>query len=155
MWKELTFSNVRRVNSEYFYQKLQELKESTKSKTSQTTLYTDHEFCDKTKTWLNLSEEQRKCSKLSSAARTKIARKKWTVDAQENIVRLFTYKLHPQQSSITSYCKKTISTPNQASGFLCHVEIDLIDFCKLPCNCSKHQLGYSCTFLKVLLATTT
>ena len=74
------------VNFEYFYQKLQELKESTKSKTSQTTLYIDDEFYDQAKTWLNLSEEQRKCSKLSSAARTKIARKKWTLDAEENIV---------------------------------------------------------------------
>ncbi|KAK2564387.1 hypothetical protein P5673_011814 [Acropora cervicornis] len=48
-------------------------------------------------------------------------------------------KLHQQQRSITSHCKKTISTPIQASGFLCHVEIDLIDFRKHPCNCSKHH----------------
>ena len=48
------------VNSEYFYQKLQELKESTKSKTSQTILYIDDEFYDQAKTWLNLSREQRK-----------------------------------------------------------------------------------------------
>ena len=73
------------VNSEYFYQKLQELKESTKSKTSQTTLYIV-EFYDQAKTWLNLSEQQRKCSKLSSAAKMKIARKKWTLDAEGNIV---------------------------------------------------------------------
>ena len=73
------------VNSEYFYQKLQELKESTKSKTSQTTLYIDDEFYDQAKTWLNLSKEQQKCSKLSSAARTKIACKKWTLDAEGNI----------------------------------------------------------------------
>lgn len=134
-----------------------------------------------------LSKEQRTCSKLSSAARTKIARKKWTLDAEGNIVNgekkyvvpkrhlhkilseahsstchhgrdkterylqmsyngisqqvvnLFTLvcKLHQQQSSITSHCKKTISIPIQASGFLCRVEMDLIDFRKLPCNCSK------------------
>ena len=74
------------VNSEYFYQKLQELKESTKYKTSQTTLYIDDEFYDQAKTWLNLSEEQRKCSKLSSAVRTKFACKEWTLDAEGNIV---------------------------------------------------------------------
>ncbi|KAK2564388.1 hypothetical protein P5673_011815 [Acropora cervicornis] len=62
----------------------QELKESTKSKTSQTTLYIDNEFYDQAKTCLNLSEEQRKCSKLSSAAMTKIAHKKWTLDAEGN-----------------------------------------------------------------------
>lgn len=59
----------------------------------------------------------------------------------QQLVSLFTSlcKLHQQQRSITSHCKKTISTPIQASGFLCHVEIDLIDFRKLPCNCSKHH----------------
>ena len=57
----------------------------------------------------------------------------------QQVVNLFISlcKLHQQQSSITSHYNKTISTPNQASGFLCHVEMDLIDFRKLPCNCSK------------------
>ena len=59
----------------------------------------------------------------------------------QQVVSLFTSlcNLHQQQGSITSHCKKTISTPIQASGFFCHVEIDLIDFRKLPCNCSKHH----------------
>lgn len=46
-------------------------------------------------------------------------------------------KLHQEQSSITSHCKKTKTNPIQASGFLSHVQIDLIDFCKITCNCSK------------------
>lgn len=64
--------------------KIQELKESTKSKTSQTTLYIDNKFYDQAKTCLNLFEEQPKCSKLLNAAKTKIAHKKWTLDAEAN-----------------------------------------------------------------------
>jgi len=59
----------------------------------------------------------------------------------QQLLSLFTSlrKLHQQQSSITSHHKKTISTAIQAYGFLCHVEIDLTDFRKLPCNCSNHH----------------
>ena len=59
----------------------------------------------------------------------------------QHVVSLFTSlcKLHQQQSRITSHCKKTISTPIQASGFLCHVKIDLIDFREFPYYCSKHH----------------
>ena len=64
------------TNFEYFYQKLEELKQSSKSKTCTTTLFINDDFYERAKTWLNLSEEERKRSELSSAAKTKIARKK-------------------------------------------------------------------------------
>ena len=59
----------------------------------------------------------------------------------QQVVSLFTSlcKLHQQQSSITSHCKKTITNPIQAGGFLSHVQIDLMDFRKVPCICSKNH----------------
>ena len=45
-------------------------------------------------------------------------------------------KLHQQQHSVTNHVKKPVIKPLMANGFLKHVEIDLIDFRKLPCTCN-------------------
>ena len=45
-------------------------------------------------------------------------------------------KLHQQQRSVTNHVKKPVMKPLMADGFLKHVEIDLIDFRKLPCTCN-------------------
>lgn len=176
------------VDSKYFYEQLEALKNSSKSKTSTTTLFISDEFYEQAELWLKASEEERRQSSLSNNNKTKIARKKWTFDdtdgkivnnegkyvtpksklyevlssahvatchrgrdkldtylkksymgISQQVITVFTSlcKLHHQQKSITSYCKKPITKPIQANGFLCHVEIDLMDFRKIPCNCSK------------------
>ena len=49
-------------------------------------------------------------------------------------------KLHQQQKSVTNYLKKPITNPIKANQFLAHVQVDLIDFRNLPCEChSKHN----------------
>ena len=49
-------------------------------------------------------------------------------------------KLHQQQKSVTSHSKKPVTNPIKANYFLAHVQVDLIDFCNLPCKCqSKHN----------------
>ena len=45
-------------------------------------------------------------------------------------------KLHRQQRSVTNHVKKPVMKPLMDDGFLKHVEIDLIDFRKLPCTCN-------------------
>ena len=60
----------------------------------------------------------------------------------QDIINLFVSlcKLHQQQKSVTNYLKKPITNPIKANQFLAHVQVDLIDFCNLPCEChSKHN----------------
>ena len=45
-------------------------------------------------------------------------------------------KLHQHQRSVTNHVKKPVMKPLMADGFLKHVEIDLINFRKLPCTCN-------------------
>lgn len=48
--------------------------------------------------------------------------------------------LHQQQHSITDHVKKPILQALMPEGFLSNVEIDLINFRKLPCSCNpKHN----------------
>ncbi|XP_048590624.1 uncharacterized protein LOC125573852 [Nematostella vectensis] len=60
----------------------------------------------------------------------------------KQIITLFTSlcKLHQEQASLTNYCKKPVTKPIQADGFLSHLEMDLIDFRKIPCNCGRRHL---------------
>ena len=49
-------------------------------------------------------------------------------------------KLYQQQKSVTSHSKKPITNPIKANQFFAHVQVDLIDFRNLPCECqSKHN----------------
>ena len=48
------------VESDLFYSKLEELKESKKAKSSKTTLFIEDSFFDETKTWLQTNPEERK-----------------------------------------------------------------------------------------------
>ena len=60
----------------------------------------------------------------------------------QDIINLFVSlcKLHQQQKSVTNYLKKPITNPIKANQFLAHVQVDLIDFRNLPCEChSKHN----------------
>ena len=60
----------------------------------------------------------------------------------QDIINLFVSlcKLHQQQKSVTSDSKKPITNPIKANQFLAHVQVDLIDFHNLPCDCqSKHN----------------
>ena len=55
-------------------------------------------------------------------------------EVSQDVVTLFVSlcKLHQEQKSVTNHLKKPIIKPILASGFLSHVEIDLIDFRNLP-----------------------
>ena len=54
---------------------------------------------------------------------------------------MFHFKLHQQQKKCaTSHSKKPITNPIKANQFLAYVQVDLIDFHDLPCECqSKHN----------------
>lgn len=60
----------------------------------------------------------------------------------QDVVNLFVSlcKLHQEQKSVTNHCKKPILTPIKANQFLGHVEMDLIDFRNLPCECHLRHL---------------
>ena len=47
--------------------------------------------------------------------------------------------LHQQQKSVTDHLKRPITKPIQASNFLAHVQLDLIDFRNLNCSCGKNH----------------
>ena len=49
-------------------------------------------------------------------------------------------KLHQEQKSVTNHCKKPILTPIKANQFLGYIQMDLIDFCNLPCECHLWHL---------------
>ena len=83
-----------------------------------------------------MSEEQRKCSKLSSAARTKIVRKKWTLDAEENIVNVEKKYVVPKRHLHKILSEAHSSTWHRGRD---KTEIKLRKLRKLPCNCSKHH----------------
>ena len=55
----------------------------------------------------------------------------------QDVINLFISlcKLHQQQKSVTDHCKKAITKPIKANQFLAHVQIDLIDFHNLACEC--------------------
>ena len=60
----------------------------------------------------------------------------------QDIINLFVSlcKLHQQQKSVTNHWKKPITNPIKANQFLAHVQVDLIDFRNLPCECqSRHN----------------
>ena len=59
-------------------------------------------------------------------------------EISQEVITLFVSlcKLHQQQRSVTNHVKKPVIKPLMADGFLKHVEIDLIDFLKLPCPCN-------------------
>ena len=60
----------------------------------------------------------------------------------QEIINLFVSlcKLHQQQKSVTNHWKKPITNPIRANQFLAHVQMDLIDFRNLPCECqSRHN----------------
>ena len=60
-------------------------------------------------------------------------------EVSQDVVTLFVSlcKLHQEQKSVTNHLKKPIIKPILASGFLSHVEIDLIDFRNLLCACTR------------------
>ena len=60
------------------------------------------------------------------------------VEISQEVITLFVSlcKFHQQHCSVTSHVKKTVIKPLMEDGFLKHVEIDLIDFRKLPCTCN-------------------
>ena len=57
----------------------------------------------------------------------------------QDIINLFVSlcKLHQQQKSVTNHCEKPITSPMKANYFLAHVQVDLIDFRNLPCECQS------------------
>ena len=57
----------------------------------------------------------------------------------QDIINLFVSlcKLHQQHKSVTDHCKKPITSPIKANHFLAHVQVDLIDFRNLPCECQS------------------
>ena len=61
--------------------------------------------------------------------------RKLYVEISQKVITLLVSlcKLHQQQRSVTNHVKKPVIKPLMADGFLKHVEIDLIDFRKLPC----------------------
>ena len=64
--------------------------------------------------------------------------RKLYVEISQKVITLLVSlcKLHQQQRSVTNHVKKPVIKPLMADGFLKHVEIDLIDFWKLPCTCN-------------------
>ena len=60
------------------------------------------------------------------------------VEISQEVITLFVSlcKFHQQHCSVTSHVKKTVIKPLMEDGFLKHVEIDLIDFRKLPWTCN-------------------
>ena len=65
-------------------------------------------------------------------------------EISQEVITLFVSlcKLHQQQRSVTNHVKKPVIKPLMADGFLKHVEIDLIDFRKLPCTCNVTHNGF-------------
>ena len=59
-------------------------------------------------------------------------------EISQDVITLFVSlcKLHQEQRSVTSHLKKPVIKPIMATGFLRHVEIDLIDFRNLPYACN-------------------
>ena len=57
----------------------------------------------------------------------------------QKVVNLFIsmYTLHLQQKQVTDHQKKAITHPIQTDGFMNHVQIDLIDFRNLSCQCKE------------------
>ena len=58
-------------------------------------------------------------------------------EISQDVITLFVSlcKLHQEQRSVTNHVKKPVIKPIMATGFLSHVQIDLIDFRNLPCTC--------------------
>ena len=59
------------VESDLFYSKLEELKESKKAKSSKTTLFIEDSFFDETKTWLQTNPEKQKSLNLGKLTKQK------------------------------------------------------------------------------------
>lgn len=73
--------------------------------------------------------------------------KRTYAEISQHVVTLFVglCHLHQQQKSVTDHLKRPITKPIQASNFLAHVQLDLIDFRNLNCSCGKKpQLQLSC-----------
>ena len=47
--------------------------------------------------------------------------------------------IHEEQKSITSRQQQPVVAPLQATEFLTHLQMDLMDLRNLPCTCSGHR----------------
>ena len=65
--------------------------------------------------------------------------KKTYAEISQHVIQPFVglCHLHKQQASVTHPTKRPITNPIQANRYLCHVQLDLMDFRNLECSCGK------------------
>ena len=138
------------VDCTVFETKLEELKQSKKRKNSNTLLYTEDNFFDECKRWLQSTPEEKKHLSIDKHTKQKLARNKWSLTCEGKVTASHNKLVVPKRDIYRLLCEAHTATAhrgkdkterylrNYYTGISQDVVNLFVSLCKLHQEQNKH-----------------
>ena len=93
------------VESTLFHTKLEELKRSKKRKSSKTSRFTENDFFEESKSWLQSTPEEKKQLNLDKLTKQEIARNSWSLTEEGKVTTRDSKLIVPKRDIYNVLCK--------------------------------------------------